>query len=63
MGGGWFIWVIVIVLIGLGFSYFAPRRGAPSRRGDDALDVERRRLARGEISNEEFEEKKKRLRE
>lgn len=33
----------------------------PARRGDDALDTLRRRLASGEISHEEFEQSRKLL--
>ena len=62
MGGGWFIWVLILILIGIGFYFFfIPRRGMTTQRTDDALDIARRRFARGEISSEEFEKIKKNL--
>ena len=68
MMGGWgwmmFIWIIFIALIvaGIYFLVVAYRPRVPSeRRGDRALEIARERLARGEITPEEFERIKKTL--
>ena len=50
------IWGIVALVRGLS----APR-GSDSSKADSALDVLKRRYARGEINKEEYEEKKKDL--
>ena len=63
MGWGWFIGLVVLVLIvllivrSLGPTTADKSTGA----GESALDVLKKRYARGEIDKEEFEEKKKDL--
>ena len=60
LGGGMFFGFAILIVFGVGLYYaFLPRRRM--RREDDALDIARRRLARGEITVEEFEDIKKRL--
>lgn len=53
---GLVIWGIVALVRGLG----GPR-GSDSSKADSALEVLKRRYARGEINKEEYEEKKKDL--
>ena len=69
-GGFWFMPIIMIVFWGLIiWGIIALTRGAwygcgthsHSEHMDSALDVLKRRYARGEINKEEFEEKKKDL--
>jgi putative membrane protein len=62
MGFMWIILVvIVIVVILLGKGYLSPSKKESEIAGESALDVLKKRYARGEISKEEFEEKKKDL--
>ncbi len=63
-GGGWnWLWMTVMMLIFWGgviaVAVWAIRSGLGSRRENDALDVLRRRLAAGEISQEDFEKTKR----
>ncbi len=53
---GLVIWGIVALVRGLSGS-----RGSDSSKADSALEVLKRRYARGEINKEEYEEKKKDL--
>jgi putative membrane protein len=63
-GGMWMMWLLI--LLGLAFLaaiyFFAmqSRKRGPYQRKDE-LQVARERLARGEITTEEFDEVKKRL--
>ncbi|MBM3172641.1 MAG: SHOCT domain-containing protein [Chloroflexi bacterium] len=56
-GWGWFMPIGMILFWGL---VILPSSGS-SRELDSALEVLKRRYARGEISKEEFEEKRKDL--
>lgn len=63
-GGGWnWLWMTLMMLIFWGgviaVAVWAIRSGLGSRREHDALDVLRRRLAAGEISQEDFEKTKR----
>jgi putative membrane protein len=65
-GGGWtWLWMTVIMFVFLGglivLAVWAIRSGLGSRRESDAMDVLRRRLAAGEISQEDFEKTKRTL--
>lgn len=65
MGGGMFIlglifWILVIIGLILLIKYLWEGHGA-KRVEESALEVLKKRYARGEISKEEFEEKKKDL--
>jgi putative membrane protein len=53
-------WGVVIVGIVLGFRWLVSQ-GREARATDPALDILRQRYARGDISKEEFEAKKKDL--
>jgi putative membrane protein len=62
--GGWsWLWMTVMMLILWGaliaVAVWAIRSGLGSRRENDALDVLRRRLAAGEISQDDFEKTKR----
>lgn len=61
MGGGWMIlwWVIIIAAIVLITRYLTPSRTIDSHKS--ALDILKERYAKGEISKEEFQKKKKEL--
>jgi putative membrane protein len=63
MGWGWIIGLVVLVLIVLLIvRSIGPTAGdKPAAEGESALDVLKKRYARGEIDKEEFEEKKKDL--
>lgn len=66
-GGMWFGWIFWLVLIGLiiwGVKTLAGQnRSQNSDRPpqESAMDILKKRFARGEINAEEFEEKKRRL--
>ncbi len=53
---GLVIWAVVALIRGLSGS-----RGSDSSKADSALDVLKKRYARGEINKEEYDEKKKDL--
>ena len=57
-GFGWIFWLLIIVLI-----FFLIRSASDSSNKSDksALDILKERYAKGEISKEDFEEKKKHL--
>ena len=59
MGGSWMIlwWIFLIALI-VGIIMFITRLGATGP-GKSALDILKERYVRGEISKQEFEDKKK----
>jgi putative membrane protein len=71
--GGWFMGIIniifwVAVIIGVIYlikflSSSSKQGGQETKKGDNALDILRERYAKGEINREEFEEKKKVLKE
>jgi putative membrane protein len=60
MGGGMIYWLLILGVLGyfLWF-YYRPRR--PTYRVEDPLEIAKRRLARGEITPEEYEEIKRKL--
>ena len=68
-GGGWFMPIIMIVFWGLviwGIVALARGVASPSNSGspnqaDSALEILKRRYARGEITKQEYEERKKDL--
>lgn len=59
MGWGWLIGLAVLVAIILLIIRVANQPGNTGRPGKSALDILKERYARGEISKDEFEEKKK----
>ncbi len=63
MGGGWWIlmfifWILVLIGIVLLIKYLWEHGGAKAGQ-ESALEILKTRYAKGEISKEEFEEKKK----
>lgn len=61
-GGGWmFLWWILIIVVIVGAVSFFARQQANTYREKSALDILKERYARGEISKEEFEEKKRNI--
>ncbi|MBI2907675.1 MAG: SHOCT domain-containing protein [Chloroflexi bacterium] len=67
-GGMWLMPLIPIVIVGLvvwaivaAVQGAAQPRGSEPSYGDSALELLKRRYARGEINREEFEEKRKDL--
>ena len=58
MGGWMFLWWILIVIVIVGSISFFVRQGNMGRE-KSPFDVLKERYARGEISKQEFEEKKR----
>lgn len=64
MGFGWFFMVAFWILVVLGIIYLIKVIAGDAKKGEreeTALDILKKRYARGEINKEEFEEKKKNL--
>ena len=65
MVGGlmWIIWILVIVAIIFVVTWFIrqPRPPVKGEGGESALEILRKRYARGEIDRDEFERRKKDL--
>ena len=56
------IWIVIIIaVILLAKGYLSPAKKETDPTGESAVDVLKKRYARGEISKEEFEEKKRDL--
>ncbi|KJS28868.1 MAG: hypothetical protein VR64_22390 [Desulfatitalea sp. BRH_c12] len=62
--GGWIMWIILIVLVFLVIYLFTQQKrssSSESANGETALDILKKRFARGEISKEEYESMKRDL--
>ncbi|WP_049913522.1 SHOCT domain-containing protein [Haloferax prahovense] len=59
-GGGMFLWPLLLIGLGL-LVYYAVSDRNESASSDEALETLRKRYARGELSDEEFEERKRTL--
>ncbi|MHC4106294.1 MAG: SHOCT domain-containing protein [Planctomycetota bacterium] len=63
-GGMWFGWIFWLVIIGLiiwGVKTIARSQSGSRPQEESAMSILKKRYARGEINDEEFEEKKRRL--
>jgi len=60
-GGGfmWLFWILLIVVILLAIKMVAESGNNSTKKQRSALDVLKERYARGEINEEEYEQKKK----
>jgi putative membrane protein len=58
IGMHWIWWIIMVVIILLVVFNVIPSRPTADA-GEDAIDILKKRFARGEIEREEFEERKK----
>ena len=62
--GGMLMWVIILIVLGL-LVYFVVQarktRGQMAAQGESALDILKKRYAKGEISKEDYERMKKDL--
>lgn len=64
MGFGWLFWLVIIGLIIWGIRVFSQGQQSQNQPGtpaESALEILKKRYARGEISIEEFEEKRRHL--
>jgi len=60
MGFMWIVLVVIVIaVILLAKGYLSPAKKEGELAGESVLDVLKKRYARGEISKEEFEEKKR----
>jgi len=63
--GGGLLWLVIIVVVGVAIYYQVTHsrksRSSEGPAGEKALDLLKKRYARGEISKEEFENMKKDL--
>jgi putative membrane protein len=60
-GGGMFLWPLVLLLVIAGLVYWATRRGKEDEGEDRAMRLLREQYAKGEIDDEEFEERRSKL--
>jgi putative membrane protein len=64
MGGGWFMWIFLLIIIGV-VVYMLMNANATKRKdledSETPLDILKRRYANGDITQEEYEEKKRNL--
>ncbi len=64
MGGGWVMmiiwWVVIIAVVAVVVKLLTPQKWQLPKE-DTAIELLKKRYARGEISKDEFEEKKKDL--
>jgi putative membrane protein len=59
---GWGTWLWILIIIGVSYFFFMSYRTKKPRIGtEDPIDIARFRLARGEITTQEFEDIKKSL--
>ena len=63
MFGGfmWLFWIGILVALFFLVKWIVQQKPGEHRTGDDALDILKKRYARGDIGKEEFEQKKKDL--
>ena len=67
LGGGFLVLIIILVIVGFGIYYIVKNNNnndfnrSPKDSSADAMEIAKKRLAKGEISTAEFEEIKKNL--
>ena len=72
MGGGFWVLIILVVIVGFGIYYLVKNNNNNKNNNNDfsrsqkdssadAMEIAKNRLAKGEITTEEFEEIKKKL--
>lgn len=67
LGGGFLVLIIIIVIVGFGIYYIVKNNNnndfnrSQKDSNTDAMEIAKKRFAKGEISTEEFEEIKKNL--
>ncbi|HSP22620.1 MAG TPA: SHOCT domain-containing protein [Planococcus sp. (in: firmicutes)] len=67
LGGGFLVLIVLIVVVGFGIYYIVKNNNnndvnrSQKDSNADAMEIAKKRLAKGEISTEEFEEIKKNL--
>lgn len=65
-GGGWawlVMWLVALaVFFGIGYLLYRAVGGSPDRRTDPAMEELRMAYARGDLTDEEFEKRRERLR-
>ncbi len=62
MGGmwfGWIFWIVIIAVVVYLIIRLTNQNTHTTNKTENALDILKKRYAKGEISKEEFEEKKK----
>lgn len=59
----WGVLIVLVILLVRGFAGGWPSVSQPRRSGSTALDILKERYAKGEISKEEYEERRKTLTE
>lgn len=59
-GGMWLMWIVFIVLLVLAIKYLVAA-GRASHEDDSPITILKKRYARGEIDDEEFERRRKQL--
>jgi putative membrane protein len=63
MGGGWLMmmlwWAVIIAIIYFVVRTFTPAWNNRQNKEDSAVEILKKRYVRGEISKDEFEQKKK----
>lgn len=67
-GGGMYMWIILLIVIGVGAYFFiqgqkANGQGKTSTQNESSLDILKRRYAKGEIEKEDYERMKKEIEE
>ena len=62
-GGGfmWIFWILLIIAIVFIFQNMTKRNSSPGSGNDSALEILKKRYARGEIDDEEYERRKNEL--
>ena len=64
-GGMWFGWIfwifLLVVIIWVVFQFLNKNQSSPNIKSESAIDILKKRYAKGEITKEEFDEIKRNL--